>query len=95
MVGTIGTIISFQIGGEDAEFLQTTFQLKPEELSSLPPFQAYVNTSGHTVQVKMDSPPPRLYPDSPAEIQKRCRAQLVVPRDAVERRITRFIENAA
>jgi hypothetical protein len=95
MVGTIGTIVSFQIGGADADFLHTTFQVKPEELSSLPPYQAYVNSYGQTFQVKMEEPPPWLYPQSPETIQRRCRAQFAVARDAVERRISRFIENAA
>ena len=95
MIGTIGTIVSFQIGGDDAEHLAKTFNLKPEELSSLEPYTAYVTTSGKTTLIKMEPPPTRIYSASPQLIQTRCRAEYAIKREYVERRINRFIKNTS
>jgi len=93
MLGTIGTIIAFQIGGDDAERLSKTFQLNSEELTGLEPHTAYVTTGTRTTLIKMEPPPDCLYPASPRAIRRRCRA-LAVPREHVEKRISCFIDFA-
>ncbi|MGH6850624.1 MAG: type IV secretory system conjugative DNA transfer family protein [Methylocella sp.] len=57
MKGTVGTIISFQIGGDDADTLAKTFHIKAQELSSLEPYTAYVNRGARTDLLKMEPPP--------------------------------------
>jgi hypothetical protein len=95
MIGTIGATLAFQLGGNDADHLSKTFHLKPEELSSLEPHTAYVNIGARTHQLRMDPPPARSYPASPARIRRACRAQYAQRRQHVEKRIASFIRNAA
>jgi hypothetical protein len=95
MLGTVGTIIAFQIGGNDADRLSKTFHIKPEELTALEPYTAYVTTGAKTTLIKMEPPPEALYPTSPRVIRRRCRGNLAVPRDHVERRINAFIKNTS
>lgn len=94
MLGTVGTIIAFQIGGNDADRLAKTFNLKSEELTALEPYTAYVTTGAKTTLIKMEPPPSALYPASPQAIRRRCRAQ-ATKREHVERRINNFISNAS
>jgi hypothetical protein len=94
MLGTIGTIISFQIGGDDADRLSKTFHIKPEELTALEPYTAYVTTGAKTTLIKMEPPPEALYPASPRAIRRRCKA-LAVPREHVESRMNTFIKNTS
>ncbi len=94
MLGTVGTIISFQIGGDDADRLSKTFHLKAEELTALEPYTAYVTTGAKTTLIKMEPPPLALYSTSPQAIRRRGRAQ-VINREYVERRINAFIKNAS
>ncbi|PZR91008.1 MAG: hypothetical protein DLM68_03965, partial [Hyphomicrobiales bacterium] len=75
MKGTVGTIISFQIGGDDADTLAKTFHIKAEELSSLEPYTAYVNRGARTDHLKMEPPPePKSEKFAQASIKK-IRAQ--------------------
>ena len=94
MLGTVGTIIAFQIGGNDADRLSKTFHIKPEELTALEPYTAYVTTGAKTTLIKMEPPPEALYPASSSAIRRRCKA-LAVPRQHVERRINAFIRNTS
>ncbi len=95
MIGTIGATLAFQLGGNDAERLAKTFNLKPEELSSLEPHTAYINIGARTHQLRMDPAPERVYPASPSHIRRACRAQFAQRREHVERRIAAFIEHTS
>ena len=95
MLGTVGTIVSFQIGPDDSDRLAKTFHLKPDELTALEPYTAYVTTGAKTTMIRMEPPPTLQYPTAPAAIRRHCRGQLSVPREHVERRIATFIKNTA
>ena len=95
MIGTIGATLAFQLGGNDAERLAKTFNIKPEELSSLEPHTAYVNIGSRTHQLRMEPAPERRYNAAPLDIRKRCRTQYAKQRPHVERRIAAFIKNAS
>ena len=95
MLGTIGATLAFQLGGNDADHLAKTFNLKPEELSSLEPHTAYINIGARTHLLRMEAAPERTYPASPLHIRRHCRLQFARPRQQVERRIAAFITNAA
>lgn len=92
MLGTVGTIVAFQVGGDDADRLAKTFHVKPDELTGLEPYTAYVTTGDKTTLVKMEPPHALKYPHAPDRIRKRCRSNLSVPREHVEKRIARFID---
>ena len=92
-LGIIGTLVSFQANGDDAERLAETFHLKPDELTELEPYTAYVTTGSKTTLLRME--PPIDYPMAPTAIRRHCKAQLSVPPEHVERRIATFIKNTS
>jgi len=95
MMGTIGATLAFTIGGKDADSLAKTFNLQPEELSSLEPHTAYVNIGARTHLLRMEPPPRRTFPSSPARIRRMCRAQYARQREHVEKRIATFIKHTS
>jgi hypothetical protein len=95
MIGTIGATLAFQLGGNDAERLSKTFNIKAEELSSLEPHTAYINIGARTHQLRMDPAPERRYTASPRLIRQSSRSQYASQRAHVEKRIAKFIRNAS
>ena len=95
MIGTIGSTLAFQLGGDDAEQLAKTFNIKPDELSSLEPHTAYLNIGSRTHLLRMDPAPARRYQAAPRYVRRSCRAQYAQRREVVERRIAKFIANTS
>jgi type IV secretory pathway TraG/TraD family ATPase VirD4 len=90
ILGTVGTMMVFQIGGNDAESIKTTLRVRAEELTALEPHEAFVATGSRTTHLRMERPITKSVPRAPVKIRNRCRNQLAVPRIAVEGRIERF-----
>ena len=95
LLGTVGTIVAFRLGAADAAILEPDFQLNrdDEPLTSVLPYHAYACSTGHAHLLKMPPTTARTYPSSPAKIRANTRHEYSTPRQYVETRITRFIEN--
>jgi len=99
--GNVGTLVSFQVGADDAEFLATQFagDVKPEDLLRLPRYQAYI-------RLLLDGMPSRPFsmrtlaptragnPERPAIIRRTSRQQYGRPVGQVEKEIERSLATA-
>jgi hypothetical protein len=89
--GTIGTLIAFQLGREDAEYVAGEFYpVSPEQLTDLANHQIYLKlkTKGGTSPAFSAStfPPPPLTTSYRSEIVEHSRSAFARPRATVERR---------
>jgi hypothetical protein len=95
LIGTTGTLVSFRVGVTDAEILSQELDLMSDDapLTQLPPHTAYAKTDQTTYYLRMPAPSRPRCEDSARKILNAARHRVAVPRDAVERKIHRFIEN--
>jgi type IV secretory pathway TraG/TraD family ATPase VirD4 len=89
LIGTVGTIVAFRLGVTDSKLLAPEIG---QSLHDLAPYTASVRTDEtYTLDMPPISSP--IYPSSPRRIRHRCRSQYAMPREHVETRIARFIQN--
>ena len=89
VLGTVGTMVCFRIGPKDARELAVQFDKQPQQLADIPPYRAYVTTDRNTIEIHV--PEPDFSNKTSKHIVQHSRSQYATPREAVERRITRFI----
>ena len=84
LIGTVGTKVSFAIGTKDAEVLAPEVSLKPDDLSRLLPYMAYVDIGGPTLALRMPPIVAKQFPSASRRINERCRNELATPRKKAE-----------
>lgn len=96
VLGTVGTMLAFRTGSLDAEALSAEFELKRDDtsLSALPPYRAYARTE-RTTELYMSALPELGRAKIARKVRDRCRSQYALPRQIIDERITRFIQNTA
>jgi hypothetical protein len=96
ILGTFGTVVSFQIGPEDAETLAKQFRnTKPDELVMLPPYRACVRSSITTLELGMPPITAKRYPSGPHKIRANCRNRYGRPVEQIEAEIAAFLASTA
>lgn len=101
--GNVGTLISFQVGSEDAEELSMQFEemATPNDILSLPKYHAYVRLMIDGVPSKPFSvstlpPPPRQPDDRRVEaIRRLSRERYSEKREVIEEKIRRWAASAS
>ena len=93
LIGTVGTIVSFQLGALDAETLEAEFKLYPDDYSlcELNPFMAYIRSGLSTQLLSM---PQFQYSENKRQQQKiknLCRTKYAVDVRKLDRRLARFL----
>jgi len=78
LVGTTGTIVAFQIGIEDAEFLARELAAKPSDLTSTSPYAAYTRRNERSVLLSMPPLGFKKYPAAMGRIVNRCRNTMAI-----------------
>jgi len=99
LFGNVGTLVSFQVGADDAEPLTTQFggDLVPQDLLRLPRYQAYVRLlidGSPSRPFSMQTLPPRTNPpksDRPAVIRRFTQQRYCRPEKHVEAEIRRAL----
>jgi len=96
ILGTIGTLVAFQTGVEDADKLAPLFRLTREDdkLHDLPPYVAYVRTPQQTLRLNMPVCDVKTYATAPRKIIRHCRDTLAQPRREVEQQVALFVKAA-
>ncbi len=100
--GNVGTLITFRVGAEDAEFLEREFQpyFTAQDLVNLPKWQIYLKlivdgVAGNPFSAQTLEPfsePEKSYKN---EIINFCRGNYASPREIVEKRISKWSDNFA
>jgi hypothetical protein len=94
ILGTFGTVVSFQIGPEDAQVLAKQFRnTKPDELVMLPAHRACVRSATKTIELTMPPITAKRYPSGPRKIRANCRSRYSRPLAAIEFEIEAFVTN--
>jgi CxxC-x17-CxxC domain-containing protein len=96
--GNAGTIISFRVGAQDAEFLETEYtpEIEPTDMVSLPNYHIYLKlmVDGFTSRPFSATTLPPIPVKSSAEIREKVvrvsRERYALPREKVEDRIMRW-----
>lgn len=99
LFGNVGTLVAFRVGQDDAEILHRQFgrEIEPGALTTLPPFEAFVQRASDPTPVpsRVAMSPPladhtSLRHDRAAAVRARTRSQFARPRKKVEARLDRF-----
>jgi hypothetical protein len=101
--GTVGTVVSFRIGVDDAREIGSEFRLTKNDaddttfepytaLTDLPPYKAFARTPYETWLLDMPQTERRPNPKAPMEIRSRSRKKYGRPRRRVEAEIAAFVE---
>ncbi len=100
--GNAGSLLTFQTSPEDAEVLSTQFEglVSSKDIINLPKYSAFMRLLVNGQPSKPFSlqtlPPPETQPQNRADIiQRLSRERYCEPREVVEKRIDRWIRNAA
>lgn len=91
LIGTVGTIVMFQVGASDAETLSPTFSRRVEDLTSTPPYSAYVRHDAKTYYITIESPQRRRY--SRQKLINKTRNDYSRPVAKVRDDLQRFVHN--
>ena len=95
ILGNVGTIITFQVSGTDAKFLESEFspEFSALDINYLPSYRAYIKMSvGETISTPFSFvtlPPPQSDVSFKEEIIEWSRKHYARPREEVEREIMR------
>jgi len=100
--GNVGTLFTFQVGFDDAEYFSSQFseEVLPNDIVSIPKYNAYTKLMIDGMPSKTFSvatmPPPMLEPDAERreKIIRLSRERYCTPRDVVEDKINRWIQTA-
>src|SRR5205814_597231 len=69
ILGSVGTIVSFQVGPADAEALAPQFRhARPDDLMTLPPYKALVRSGAASIELAMPALGAKVYPSGPLRI---------------------------
>ncbi len=96
--GNVGTIVSFRVGAEDAEFLGKEFtpEFTPQDLANLPKYNIYLKLMINGVASRPFSAetfPPEPLPEKSykKEIIEACRRRYGTPRAVIEEKVSRWL----
>lgn len=94
LIGTVGTIVAFQIGALDAQTLEAEFKLYPDDYSlcELNPYKAYIRSGLATRLLSM--PDYQLFerPGVKRKLKNLCRTNYAVDVPVLEKRLAAFLE---
>jgi len=95
--GNIGTIVSFRVGAEDAEFLEKEFmpEFNAQDLVNLPKYNVYLKlmingVAGSAFSAQTLAPASKLEKSNREKIIKTSRERYGVPRKIIEEKISRW-----
>jgi hypothetical protein len=95
--GNVGTLISFRLGAEDAQFLEREFlpEFSAQDFTNLPKYNIYLKLTVNGVAARPFSaitlPPPQKTEESNKEkIIKVARERYATPREIIEEKISRW-----
>ncbi len=94
LLGSVGSLVCFQIGPTDAKNIKPMLALDRtdlyEELTDIPPCHAYGRTGGKAMLLEMPPLPEKVDPHRAKLIRRHCRTKYGRPREQVERDIAAF-----
>ncbi|MDD5144785.1 MAG: type IV secretion system DNA-binding domain-containing protein [Candidatus Pacebacteria bacterium] len=95
--GNVGTLISFRVGADDAEFLEREFspEFLQTDLVNLPKYNVYLKlmidgVTGSAFSARTLAPLPRLAASNREKIVKVSRERYGTPRQVIEEKITKW-----
>lgn len=97
LIGSIGTIVSFQLGAVDADTLEAEFKLYADDYSlcELNPFMAYIRSGLSTKLLEIPNISQRPNPSKIKKIKNLCRNKYAINPRKLERNIDKFLRNCS
>lgn len=93
ILGSVDTIVCFQVGPADAEALAPQFRnTKPDDLMNLQAYKALVRSGAASIELAMPPLSAKVYPSGPQRIRNNCRTAYSAPVEQIERQIAAFID---